>query len=91
MGSKFYGKLLPDYGDLDNKTKTAPGYRVYIIENDGGVSLQMIHAKDDPETTPGSAVFMNVDEAKEMLASLQEAIDRAEVKKSIHKARGTNC
>lgn len=91
MGNKFYGKLLPDLGDLDNETKTAPGYRVYINEKDGGVSLQMIHATDDPVTTLGSAVFMNVDEAKEMLASLQEAIDRAETKNGKHKARGTNC
>jgi hypothetical protein len=36
MANKFYGKLLPDYGDLDNQTGTAPGYRVYVLENDGG-------------------------------------------------------
>jgi uncharacterized protein YbcV (DUF1398 family) len=66
MSSKFYGSLLPDYADLDNTTGSAPGYRVFISENDGGISLQMIHAKDNPITTSGSAIFMNVHEAKEM-------------------------
>lgn len=91
MGSKFYGKHLPDYGDLDNATGTHPGYRVYIIENDGGVSLQMVHAEHDPNTTLGSSIFMNVDEAKEMLSSLEKAIVRAESKSANHSARGHDC
>lgn len=91
MGSTIYANLLPDYGDLDNVTGNAPGYRVYIIENDGGISLQMIHAKDDPITTQGSAIFMNVHEAKELLQSLQEAISRAEIKHANHKNRGRVC
>ena len=91
MGSKIYGVLLPDYGDLDNVTGTAPGYRVYIVENDGGVGLQMIHANDDPSRTPGSAVFMNVNEAKEMLHHLKDAIDRAESKGGNHKDRAQPC
>jgi ArsR family metal-binding transcriptional regulator len=91
MGSKMYGKLLPEYEDLDNKTKTAPGFRVYVIENDGGISLQMIHANDDPVTTGGSSIFMNVDEARELIAGLEEAIDRAEPKNVNHPSRGSNC
>ncbi|MCP4486456.1 MAG: hypothetical protein GY820_03920 [Gammaproteobacteria bacterium] len=91
MGSKMYGKLLPDYGDLDNETNTAPGYRVYIIENDGGISLQMIHANDDPVTSPGYSVFLNVTEAKELINGLEEAIERAEPKNANHPTRGSNC
>jgi len=91
MGSKFYGKLLPDYGDILNTTGTAPGYRVYIVENDGGVSLSMIHADDDPVTSSGSEVFMNVDEAKELYESLREAILRAAGKSAKHKPRGSDC
>lgn len=91
MASKFYGKLLPDYGDLDNQTGTAPGYRVYVLENDGGISLQMVHADKDPVFEVGSSVFLNVDEAKEMIEALQEAVDRAEPKNANHKPRGKNC
>ena len=91
MASKFYGKLLPDYGDLDNQTGKAPGYRVYILENDGGVSLQMIHADIDPISAKGCAVFLNVDEADEMLTALGEAIARARPKNARHKARGESC
>lgn len=91
MGSKFYGKLLPDYRDLDNVTGTAPGYRVYIIENDGGISLQMIHAAKDPITEPGASVFLNVNEAHELVKDLQDAIVQAETKNGNHKDRGINC
>lgn len=91
MASKMYGKLLPDYGDLDNKTNGAPGYRVFVLENEGGVSLQMVHANDDPVTSSGYSVFLNVDEAKELLSGLQEAIDRAEPKNASHPDRGSNC
>jgi len=91
MASKMYGKLLPNYGDLDNVTKSAPGYRVYVLENDGGVSLQMIHADENPTTSEGSAVFLTVDEAKELIGGLQDAVDRAEPKNANHKSRGTDC
>lgn len=91
MASKFYGKLLPDYGDLDNDTGTAPGYRVYVTENDGGVSLQLIHADKDPVTEAGSCVFFSVKEAKEIIFALQEAVGRAESKNANHKQRGINC
>ncbi len=91
MASKMYGKLLPDYGDLDNVTGTAPGYRVYVLENDGGISLQLIHANEDPVTSQGSSVFLNVEEARELIEGLQEAIDRAEPKNANHPSRGSNC
>jgi len=91
MASKFYGSLLPDYGDLDNQTGTAPGYRVYVLENDGGISLQMIHADKNPVSEVGYSVFLNVDEAKEMVESIQEAIVRAEPKNANHKPRGKSC
>jgi hypothetical protein len=90
MASCIYSKLLPDYGDLDNVSGTAPGYRVYIFENDGGVSVQMMHVDDDPMTASGYAVFMNVEEAKEFQCKLQEAIQRAGTKNANHKARGVD-
>lgn len=91
MGSKFFGMLLPDYGDLDNETGKAPGFRVFIIENDGGVSLQMVPADKNPTTTNGCAVFLNVKEAKELVVGLQDAIQRAEPKNANHKDRGQRC
>lgn len=89
MASKFFGMLLPDYGDIDNTTGNAPGYRVYILENDGGVAIEMVPATMDPTTTRGAAVFLNVDEANDMLHSLQEAVERAREKNAPHKRRGT--
>jgi len=91
MGSKFFGMLLPDYNDLDNKTGKVPGFRVFIIENDGGVSLQMVPADKNPTTTKGFEVFLNVKEAKELVVGLQEAIQRAEPKNAKHKDRGQRC
>jgi len=91
MGSKFYGKLLPDYSDLDNVTGNAPGYRVYIFENDGGISLQMVHADKNPATEIDAEVFLNVNEARELIKYLQDAIVRAESKNGNHKDRGIDC
>ncbi len=91
MSSKFYGMLLPDYGDLDNTTGKAPGFRLFITENDGGVSLEIIPADKNPTTTKGCAVFLNVKEAKELVSGLQNAISRAEPKSAKHKNRATAC
>jgi len=87
----FYSKLLPDYEELDNDSGQKPGYRVYVHEKDGGIGLQMIHADRDPVTEVGSAVFLNVDEAQEMLQALQAAIARARPKNANHRARGVDC
>jgi hypothetical protein len=87
----FYSKLLPDYGDLDNDTGQRPGYRVYIREREGGIGLQMVHANRDPITEEGSAVFLNVDEAQEMLQDLEEAIKRARTRSARHRSRGVDC
>jgi hypothetical protein len=51
----------------------------------------MIHADKDPVSEVGSSVFLNVDEAKEMIEALQVAVDRAEPKNANHKSRGKNC
>jgi hypothetical protein len=92
MASLIYSKILPDYTDLDNKSGKCPGYRTYIRENDGGVGFELVLADDKPVPTSfGPAVFMNVDEAKEFLVALDEAIKRAEMKDSIQPARGRNC
>ncbi|GAB6392943.1 MAG: hypothetical protein MdMp014T_2316 [Treponematales bacterium] len=92
MASCMYSKKLPDYGDLDNVTGSAPGYKVYVSENDGGVLLQMFHAeRDNPMTSMGYSVFMNVAEAKGLLRGLQMAINRAEPKHANHKNRGEDC
>lgn len=51
----------------------------------------MIHANDDPVKTVGSSVFMNVGEAEELIAGLQEAVDRSRPKNGNHPAHGSNC
>jgi len=63
---------------------------VYILENDGGISLQMVHADRDPITEKGYAVFLNVEEAREFVEALQQAINRAEPKNANHPNRGIN-
>ena len=91
MASIMYSKLLPDYGDLDNASKTAPGYRVYIRENDGGIGLELFHANENLSTGQGSSVFLNLKEARELIKGIEKAIERAEPKKANHKARGIDC
>lgn len=91
-GSCTYSVLLPDYGDLDNETKNCPGYRVYVLERDGGISLQMQHADKDPSTDDGlNAVFMNIEEAKNLIEGIQEAIDKTSYKNANHPNRGIPC
>ena len=91
MGSPIYSKLLPALGDLDNRTGTEPGYRVFVMEIDGGIALELVHANEDPATSKGSSVFLNVEEAQELLQGLKNAIDRAEPKNANHPARGSDC
>ena len=47
MASKFYDKHLPDYCDLDNKTRNCPGFRLGVCENDGGIKIDMGPITDD--------------------------------------------
>jgi len=51
----------------------------------------MIHAAKDPITEPGASVFLNVNEAHELVKDLQDAIVQAETKNGNHKDRGINC
>ena len=87
MASCMYSKLLPDYSDLDNDSGERPGFRLFIIENDGGISIQMQNAKDQIESDTTNSVFMTVNEAKELLNGLNEAINRASLKNEKHKSR----
>jgi len=92
MASCMYSKELPDNGDLDNVTGTAPGYKVFVLENDGGISLQMFHIKkDDIMISSGYSVFMNIDETKELIKGMQNAIECAEPKNANHKSRAKDC
>lgn len=85
MASHFYSKNVPDYGDLDNQTGTRPPLLVEIVENDGGVGLLIYD--DRLGSGKASGVFFNVEEAKDLLASLREAIERAEPKNARHENR----
>ena len=88
-GSVTYSKELPDYRDLDNKAGNCNGYKTYIIEKDGGVSIQTQDAEeasDNCNTLRG--VFMNVNEAEEFNKKLQETIDKAKMKNINHPQRG---
>lgn len=86
-GSLMYSKILPDYTDLDNGTGSKPGYKVFILEKDGGVSVQLQNADDNSDSNTLKAVFMNVDEANEFMDGLKEAVSRAGAKNANHKAR----
>lgn len=87
MASCMYSKILPDYSDLDNDSGERPGFRLFIIENDGGISIQMQNAKDPIESDTANSVYMTVKEAKELLTGLNDAINRASCKNSNHKSR----
>ena len=80
MASNFYHYILPDYGDLDNDTGECPGYVFGIRENDGGIGLYMYPANTPGDNEQEYTVFLNVKEAKELMSSLQRAIDRADSK-----------
>ncbi|MBO4858119.1 MAG: hypothetical protein J5527_06355 [Treponema sp.] len=88
-GSFTYSKEFPDYKDLDNESGKCYGYKIYILEKDGGVSVQIQNAEEaSVQSETVKAVFMNVEEAEEFRDCLQEAIDKAKIKKSNHPRRG---
>ena len=83
----MYSKILPDYSDLDNDSGVRPGYKVFIIENDGGVSIQFQNADDISDSDTLRAVFMNKEEAKDFLDGFKKALDRAAYKNANHRSR----
>ena len=93
MASIFYDKHLPDYGDLDNKTGTRPGFRFGIRENDGGIGIFMGPINDDPDSDRYYNGFLNVNEAEDLMNCLQDAINRATPKnrnRLLHRNRVMN-
>ena len=87
-GSCTYSKHLPDYRDLDNSSGEYPGYKVWILEKDGGVSIQMQDASDKSDSDTLKGIFLNVEEAKELRSGMDEAIKKASNKHANHKPRG---
>lgn len=87
-GSCTYSKHLPDYRDLDNNSGECPGYKVWILEKDGGVSIQMQDASDKSNSDTLKDVFLNVEEARELTSGIDEAIKKASNKHANHKSRG---
>ena len=98
MASNFYSRIHADYEDLDNDTGHRPGFLFEIKENDGGVGICLYPAgeplskklpKELSEAGIGRAqIFMTGAEARELLARLQEAIERAEFKVSNSDGKG---
>lgn len=86
-GSLTYNKILPDYTDLDNNSGAKPGYKVSVLEKDGGVSVQLQNSDDKSDEKTLKAVFMNVTEANEFMAGIKNAIDRANQKNANHRNR----
>ncbi len=87
-GNLTYSKELPNYKDLDNKSGNCSGYKIYILEKDGGISVQMQNAEEPSEQSETvKAVFMSVEEAEEFRDCLQDAIDKAKLKKVNHPKR----
>lgn len=80
MASNFYHYILPDYGDLDNDTGNHPGFVFGVRENDGGVGLYMYPADTPGDNEQEYTVFLNVKEAKKLMDSLNQTIDRADSK-----------
>lgn len=88
-GNVTYTKELPDINELDNSSGNCPGYKTYILEKDGGVSIQIQNAKESSDQSRTlKAVFLNIKEAEEFRKGLQEAIDKAKAKNVNHPLRG---
>jgi hypothetical protein len=85
MATSFYDKHLPDYCDLDNETKTSPGFRFGIRENDGGIAIDMGPINDNIDGDTFHRGFLNVQEAEELVIALEQAIDRARPKTMVGK------
>lgn len=85
MASHFYSRIAPDYGELDNATGTRSGHLFEIVENDGGIGIMLY--SDDKGRGNYEAIFLNVDEAEEVLEGLRDAINRARPKNAGHEAR----
>lgn len=82
MASKFYEKIVANYTGFEQ-----PGIVVYVVENDGGVGVEMA-AEDDPgRSKNGLFAFFNVEEARELVSAIEEAIRRAEPKNAAHPPR----
>ena len=81
MSCCVYGQLLPDNLDLNNRSGKRPGYRLYVLQNDDGIELSMVHAAQDPVTSPGYQVFMTASEAEDLISGLKTAISKIKPKK----------
>lgn len=98
MASNFYSRIHADYEDLDNGTGDRPGFLFEIKEQDGGVGICLYPAGDPlskklpkaltDEGVGRAQVFMTGAEARELLAGLEEAIERAESKVSNSGGKG---
>jgi hypothetical protein len=89
LASCFYSKVAVDYSDGDNATGTRPGYLVEVVENDGGVGVSMSLIEGDARFMKGSSdgyrgVFLHVEDARELISCLQQAVERAALKKANH-------
>ena len=82
MASKFYEKIVANYRGFEQ-----PGIVVYVVENDGGIGVEMAAADDSPESKNRHFAFFNVEEAREFVSAIEEAISRAEPKKAAHPKR----
>ena len=94
MASYFYDKHVPDGGDPANKTGTAPGFRFCVCEQDAAIGIEMDKIEESRSATINPkthySALINIKEAKELLAGLQQAIDRAASKtggKDLHEDR----
>ncbi|HEY2091277.1 MAG TPA: hypothetical protein VGJ81_05280 [Thermoanaerobaculia bacterium] len=82
MASKFYEKIAANYQGF-----AQPGVVVHVVENDGGIGLEMAAENDWPQPKNGLSAFFNVDEARELVSAIESAIRRAEPKSAAHPRR----
>ncbi len=80
MSCCVYGQLLPDNLDVNNRSGKRPGYRLYVLQNDDGIELSMVHAAEDPVTSPGYQVFMTANEALALISGLEAAVAKLKPK-----------
>lgn len=77
MANYFYEQVAPDAKDVENTSGERPGHLLQAVENKGGVEIWIYPSYRLRPAAPGDGVFLNMEEAEEYIAALQQALEKA--------------
>lgn len=88
MGYRFtYTGIVPDIGDLENKSGERPGHQFEIAEEEGGVVIQIMDPGEPKKVQDKNGVwhdpsykgiFIGYKEAQDIVRGLNAAIQKAQ-------------